>query len=435
MTTMLIIDDEYYIRLGIRQTIDWESIGVTIVGEAENGEDGLEKALALKPDLILMDIRMPFLDGIQLMEKLTEHQSESGIIVLSGYDEFEYAQKAIRNQVLDYLLKPIKKDKLLEVISRASKTIRQKKDSTRCQKILSEEMLVLRMNYLRELFLGKLLSPQEIQKSTSSLDISTEESVQSIAVKLDHYNLLERQLSSQKMQELRKTIERLLSEHFSHCKSFSSLLTDIAPDEWGILLVSRSGFSENNHESELRQSVQKLMDALNTIAPQTVSVSVSKRCPSITEIHSVFQTARIGNNKLISTANSVVYPDAKPMEGIRPEVQKAIHYIKQHFNQDITVQAVAKKLYVSPSYLMHIFKNDLNKTFNTFLTEYRLEAAKELLQNQENPIYKIAKQVGYQDVKYFNKIFKRYTQMSPSEYVRLYYAEYQNDIRNTSTQI
>ena len=88
MIRLLIVDDEYYIRLGIKNAIDWKSIGIEIVGEAEDGEQGLAMALELEPDLLLIDIRMPFLDGLELLEEIAARHLDCGVIVLSGYDTF-----------------------------------------------------------------------------------------------------------------------------------------------------------------------------------------------------------------------------------------------------------------------------------------------------------------------------------------------------------
>lgn len=108
MVRMLIIDDEYYIRLGIVHAFDWNSMGVEIVGEAQDGAEGYEIILEKKPDLVLVDICLPFLNGLELMEKIRSEKLDCEIIVISGYDEFEYAQRSIQYGVLDYLLDNMK---------------------------------------------------------------------------------------------------------------------------------------------------------------------------------------------------------------------------------------------------------------------------------------------------------------------------------------
>ena len=96
---ILVVDDEYLVRLGIRETIDWEEHGFSIVGEAADGRKGLELALNKKPDIILTDIRMPFMDGLEFMHQIRSHGLNSKIVVLTGYAEFDYVKTAMDNGV------------------------------------------------------------------------------------------------------------------------------------------------------------------------------------------------------------------------------------------------------------------------------------------------------------------------------------------------
>ena len=115
---IMIVDDEEEIRLGIIKKIDWESNGFIVVGDAENGQDALEKAEKLQPDVIMTDIKMPFMDGLELGKKLVELMPSTKIIVFSGCDDFEYAHKAIKINVVEYVLKPINSAELIEVLVR-----------------------------------------------------------------------------------------------------------------------------------------------------------------------------------------------------------------------------------------------------------------------------------------------------------------------------
>ncbi|MBR5636179.1 MAG: response regulator [Pseudobutyrivibrio sp.] len=106
MTKVLIVDDEKYVRLGIKNDTDWSLIDCEVVGEAANGQEGLEKAKELKPDVVISDIKMPKMTGIEMSEILLEKYPDMKVIFLTAYDEFEYARAAIRIGASDYLLKP-----------------------------------------------------------------------------------------------------------------------------------------------------------------------------------------------------------------------------------------------------------------------------------------------------------------------------------------
>lgn len=421
---MLIIDDEYYIRLGIRSAIDWQSINIEIVGEAPDGEQGLAMALELNPDLILMDIRMPFMDGLELMEKISSRHLDCGIIVLSGYDEFEYAQRAIKFGVLDYLLKPIDKQKLKATVQNASAAVRKRRSIQHYQELVDQEQSTIRTQFLRDLLLSRVSEENEISIKIKSLDLPLWDGpCQALCIRLDDYSLLERQLPSEELKSLQDTITSRLSDHFLLSKSYMGMLADMSVDEWAVVLSHMNTASPQEREKDLHENMTGFLTDLEETTSHTVSVSVSPACSAPMELSAVYQTARLANRKYLPCRNSVVWPGTDQVEGIRPEVQEALNFIKAHFSEDITIQQIADALYLSPYYLMHIFKNDVGQTFNTFLTEFRMETAKELLKKQGCRIYEIAAQAGYSDVKYFNKLFKKHTGLTPSDYIRIHYAE------------
>ena len=127
METVLIADDEKNIREGLKCILDWESLGFHICGEASNGEDALSGILQNNPSLVLLDIRMPKLTGIDIIRIAREQGYEGKFIILSGYSDFAYAQAAIRYGVDFYLTKPIDEDELLTSIQ----TIKQNLEEAR----------------------------------------------------------------------------------------------------------------------------------------------------------------------------------------------------------------------------------------------------------------------------------------------------------------
>jgi two-component system, response regulator YesN len=115
---VLIIDDETIVRTGLKCIIDWSAYGFDICAEADNGTDGLQKILEQKPDLVLLDIKMPGMYGVDVARQARESGYEGKIIILSGYSDFEYAHEAIKSGVDAYLLKPIDEDELIDAVTR-----------------------------------------------------------------------------------------------------------------------------------------------------------------------------------------------------------------------------------------------------------------------------------------------------------------------------
>lgn len=116
MLKVLVVEDELYVRKGIVMTVDWAALDCMVAGEAANGEEGLAFALQYSPDLIITDIRMPRMDGIEMLTRLREEGCGAAVVILTAYGDFEYAQQALRLGAVDYLLKPFHDGELEKVV-------------------------------------------------------------------------------------------------------------------------------------------------------------------------------------------------------------------------------------------------------------------------------------------------------------------------------
>ena len=125
---IFLVEDEIVIRNGIKNSIEWEKEGYEFVGEASDGELAYPMILKEKPDILITDIRMPFMDGLELSRLAKQELPDIRILILSGYDEFDYAKEAIRIGVTEYLLKPVSASKLLDSLKGVSQLIRQEKE-------------------------------------------------------------------------------------------------------------------------------------------------------------------------------------------------------------------------------------------------------------------------------------------------------------------
>ena len=121
MHRILIVDDELMIRRGVSLGVDWQQMGCVVIAEAVNGAEGLRLALELKPDLIITDIRMPKMDGLEMLAELRKQGCDAKVIVLTAYDEFTFAQKALQLGAVDYLLKPFRDQDLAGTVMRILK--------------------------------------------------------------------------------------------------------------------------------------------------------------------------------------------------------------------------------------------------------------------------------------------------------------------------
>lgn len=118
MYNVMLVDDEEEIRLAIEKKINWEELGFKVVGTAENGYEALDMALERRPDVVMTDINMPFMNGLEFSKQLKAELPTTKFVILTGYDEFEYAKEAIELAVVEYVLKPVNSDELYQLFSR-----------------------------------------------------------------------------------------------------------------------------------------------------------------------------------------------------------------------------------------------------------------------------------------------------------------------------
>lgn len=175
---VMILDDEYIILDGLC-SFPWESFGCEVTATARNGAEGLEKLAETEPDIILTDIKMPKIDGLVFAEGARELYPQVTIIFLTGYDSFEFAQKAIRTGVKDYLLKPVDFDKMKEVIGCITAEIRDKKKTSRyfesLQKYVDQSKPLLRARFTSNLLHGKISGKKEMEAQEATLGLKLEQ--------------------------------------------------------------------------------------------------------------------------------------------------------------------------------------------------------------------------------------------------------------------
>ncbi len=159
---VILVDDEEEVREAIRKRINWEEIGFCVVGTAENGEDALELAETLEPDVVMTDIQMPFMDGLTMLRKFKEKIPDIRSVIFSGYDDFEYAKEAIRLEAEEYILKPVDADELRKIFTRIKARLDEKIKQRRNVELLSKYYEESRPMMKDQLIIG-LLEGRELQ--------------------------------------------------------------------------------------------------------------------------------------------------------------------------------------------------------------------------------------------------------------------------------
>lgn len=172
--SVLLVDDEEDVIRIIMKKLDWESMGLTIIGHAANGVEALEMAEELSPDIVMTDIKMPYMDGLTLCRKLKELSRTIRVIIFSGFDEFEYAKEAIKMEAEEYLLKPVNAVELKEVFERVKndldRELDEKRNTDKLREYYMESLPVLQESFYMALLEGRIV-PEQINRYVENYQV------------------------------------------------------------------------------------------------------------------------------------------------------------------------------------------------------------------------------------------------------------------------
>lgn len=284
---VLLVDDEEEIRSGISRKIDWSALGFALVGEAGNGEEALELCDQLRPDVVLTDIKMPFMDGLELCRHLRQSLPGAKLVVFSGFDDFEYARQAVSMGVSEYILKPINAQELSEVLARL-------REQLHTQQLERRDMETLRRRYeeslptLRELFYTRLLSgqisPDQIQERSARYDISLPPGLWTAA--LIHADLPDQAADAERDELLLLSVQAFLEEHF-HLEGCTFLL--VLYGDLPVLLVR---LSSPNQLYPLLEELERLSLLSQSYLGIPLTAGVGLPCQGPEELHRSVEGAR-----------------------------------------------------------------------------------------------------------------------------------------------
>lgn len=302
---VLLADDEEEIRTGISRKIDWPRLGFSLVGEAGNGEEALELAEQLRPDVVLTDIKMPFMDGLELCRRLRQSLPAAKLVVFSGFDDFEYARQAVGMGVSEYILKPINAPELMEVLNK----LRELLDRQRLER---RDMETLRRRYeeslpiLRELFYTRLLSGQlpaeQVRDRAARYEIELPPGLWTAA--LVHADLPGDGEAGDRDELLLLSVQSFLSEHFSlvGCAARVVLFGDTAA-----LLVQLSGADKLY---PLLEELERLSLLCQSYLGISLTAGVGRPCPGPEELDRSVAGARSAlDYRVLAAGGRVIYID------------------------------------------------------------------------------------------------------------------------------
>ncbi|WP_077065026.1 response regulator [Gracilibacillus massiliensis] len=387
---VLIADDEFIIRDGVRSSVNWSDYGMEVIAEAEDGEEAVELALEHEIDILLIDLNMPIMNGITAMKRIKEILPECRMVVISGYDDFRYAQEAIRLQVEDYLLKPVNPDKLVEILVEIKQQLEIKKQEEdylhQASSQVKKNHEQLRQRFFHDWIEGRL-EESEVAGQLQFLNLPHDPPTSFIMLKWAEgeaeHNLLEEADRQQQLQAIKELLDEVMTDYLH--------AIFIEDAHFITLFLWKEVRSDVTIEIE-----ERVMEQLNQRL-------YSKYIP------------------LDATNITVQYKETKQELNqymrLSPLVKQSLQYIRKHYRDpDVTLETIAASLHVSTVYLSRMIKQELGKSYVQILTHMRLRAAKELLQTTDLSIREVAERVGYDSQHYFSTAFRKSVGITPKQY-------------------
>ncbi|WP_172556224.1 response regulator [Clostridium putrefaciens] len=324
MFKVLIVDDEYLAREGMKKTIDWNILGCKVCGEASNGIEAIEYSKNFKPDIIITDINMPGISGLDMAFKVRELLPDCKFIIITGYDEFQYAKEAIKLKAVDFILKPIDEDELIEAIKRSTKEL----NKLSLNRALEQERLLL--DAMRGRFSDKESMVDGLREA--KIDLNT---IRIISIENDIYNERMEEDSMDKSYMQNKGIRELIYKHFKS----KYYVIDCHFYRVAIVLEDNEDNEDNEDKGSLEEMLNNFTKEVNEILNITVTLGVSDKKPLRNIKESYSESKEAINHKLYLGKNKIIY-----FESIfKSDSHITLDFTKEKREMNLLIKAKDKK--------------------------------------------------------------------------------------------
>lgn len=311
---IMLVDDEEEVRKSIIKKIKWQEAGFEVIGDAENGEDALEKIEQVEPDVVLTDIKMPYMDGLAMAEKIRQNYPSIKIVIFSGFDEFEYAKRAIKLNVIEYILKPVNGEELTAILKKIRKNLDEEIEQKRNVNLLRESYVkslpIIREHFLNDLVHGDM-DGDMISGKLKEYEIDIDHAGKWVvaAIHLEPDEDVDQALSLHKERELipisvRKMIEEKLDGQYRYTMFHSAFES--------ILIAA---IDEDNSQSGLVALLGDICKETKKILEVSVTIGVGESCESLTEISASFKSAlnALGYRAVTGSGGLIYIRDMEPV--------------------------------------------------------------------------------------------------------------------------
>ena len=394
MLRILLVDDEPLVLIGLQGMLEWEKLGYTVCGTARNGKLALELIEREKPDIVIADVKMPVMDGLTLARTCRERSALPAFIMLTSFEEFDYIKQAMGAGVVDYLVKlDLTPENLQTALAKAAEKVKKERFFVRLYAGLFPD----------EAALEQPLQHMELNLASDAYLVASCEIIANTA--LTPAQQLKLSFSCGRM--LETTLQNYLPCYVTGADAMRCNV-----------LFCLTDAQCQNYRTVLRPLLERASQILYNYFTVRLLWAVGRPTGSLLGL-----ARRCRENAHLQPLLTVEQPiqfvevnEGDATAGKMQVVAQVQEYIKNHLSEKLTLADVAAVFNFSPNYLSQLFGKYGDSGFVEYITETRIAAAKEMLEQGDLKVYEIAEKLGYESAFYFSKVFKKVTGLSPREY-------------------
>lgn len=399
---ILIVEDEVLVRCGLKSMVNWEKLGVDVIGDASNGKEALEIYKENKPDIIMTDIKMPIMDGLELIEKIREEDHTTKIVLLTCYEEFSYLMRAMKLGVSDYILKlKMKPDEIEKAIEKVCRELDRETSDQKNNGKIAQDKSDLFGQYVFYHQIDESVFREQIKKFHFQV---SENAYRIYRMEITNYQEVCTKTKDEQGALIQFLIFNMIEEILGKYGN-GELIKETERNY--LLLLGEDGICEPQMQS--RNILREITRVLKEYIMAQIIWENSSIGHSWADISNLYQECK---NKMTEKQNQ---KENSPKQ-LSIEIYKAKEYIDQHLAEKLTLNQIAEVVSLSPNYFSSMWKKEMNVGFVDYITEQRVEKAKELFATTDLRTHEVAELTGFGDDSYFSKIFRKVAGKNPSSF-------------------
>jgi len=452
MYRLLIADDEALEREGIEWIVTRMMPDTFEVVHAENGRAAIQKADEYRPHIVLMDIRMPGIQGLDALKEIKAQNPQIKMVLVTAYEQFEYAKEALSLGVKEYLIKPAKRDQIVAVLQRLTAELDQdqkKRDEEFAMRDKFFQLLPLAETEMALVFMSDQVNETEVEYLADILELSLDKGCALVLTSPEFEYNSKQQLGIDK-KRVYDTV-KIFAKQFIRNR-VGCVVSSLIHSHMVIFLLEKEEVKNEVLREEAQFLGAKLVEMLHGQRSIDANVGIGSVQMNVEGIRRSYFEAIFAStypkkwgshcsfedlNKLATggerdTVDSLIASQLSSertyvelaIQRIREEreqrtsgvLENAITFIQEKFREELSLEDVAEHVHLNPYYFSKIFKQQTGETFIDYVTRLRIEKAKQLIKDGSFSLKEVCYLVGYKDPNYFSRVFKKVTGVTPSEY-------------------